>query len=190
MDDGCWRGMRICLWWRGERFFVVHFWVLFLFCCFAGIRCFCAGICAGIRDLLACFRRRPCAGRHLLFFAAAKKSRQKKAAHTASSSCCLRAPTGSYTSHGNHVIHARCQRSNVRLTRFTHPHYSIPRQIVHGRPGGKLCVGPRAPHALLRTDSTRVLPVRALTYTTRQPTHCLPPGRHIPFAAVCRCTGA
>ncbi|MFP3642228.1 hypothetical protein, partial [Paraburkholderia sp. SIMBA_054] len=25
------------------------------------------------------FRRRPCAGRHLLFFAAAKKSRQKKA---------------------------------------------------------------------------------------------------------------
>ena len=26
------------------------------------------------------FRRRPCAGRHLLFFAAAKKSRQKKAA--------------------------------------------------------------------------------------------------------------
>src|ERR1700753_659647 len=30
------------------------------------------------------FKRRPCAGRHLLFFAAAKKSRQKKAAHTAS----------------------------------------------------------------------------------------------------------
>ncbi|WP_238267434.1 hypothetical protein, partial [Paraburkholderia terrae] len=28
----------------------------------------------GIRVLLACFRRRPCAGRHLLFFAAAKKS--------------------------------------------------------------------------------------------------------------------
>ena len=40
---------------------------------------------AGIRELLACFRRRPCAGRHLLFFAAAKKSRQKKAAHTANS---------------------------------------------------------------------------------------------------------
>ncbi|MGT2473021.1 hypothetical protein [Paraburkholderia terrae] len=31
----------------------------------------------------ACFTRRPCAGRHLLFFAAAKKSRQKKAANTA-----------------------------------------------------------------------------------------------------------
>jgi len=29
---------------------------------------------------LACFTRRPCAGRHLLFFAAAKKSGQKKAA--------------------------------------------------------------------------------------------------------------
>jgi hypothetical protein len=39
----------------------------------------------GIRELLARFRRRPCAGRHLLFFAAAKKSRQKKAAHTANS---------------------------------------------------------------------------------------------------------
>ena len=89
--------------------------------------CFCAGIrvtvfvihalrlcvClfAGIRALLACFRRCPCAGRHLLFFAAAKKSRQKKAANTASASFCLRAPTGSYASHGNHVTHVRCQRS-------------------------------------------------------------------------------
>ncbi|WP_353556123.1 hypothetical protein [Paraburkholderia terrae] len=44
----------------------------------------CACLCAGIRVLLACFTRRPCAGRHLLFFAAAKKSRQKKAANTAS----------------------------------------------------------------------------------------------------------
>jgi len=149
-----------------------------------------AYICAGIRVLLACFTRRPCAGRHLLFFAAAKKSRQKKAAHTANPRYCLRAPTGSYTSHGNHVIHARCQRSNVRLTRFVLPRFGMPRQTVHRRPGGKLCVGPRAPHALLRTDSTRVPPVRALTYTTRQPTHCLPTGRHIPFAAVCRCTGA
>ncbi|MEM5354446.1 hypothetical protein VOI32_41440, partial [Paraburkholderia caribensis] len=43
------------------------------------------GFCAGIRDSLARFTRRPCAGRHLLFFAAAKKSRQKKAAHTANS---------------------------------------------------------------------------------------------------------
>src|SRR5690349_6110970 len=42
-------------------------------------------LCDGIRDLLARFTRRPCAGRHLLFFAAAKKSRQKKAAHTANS---------------------------------------------------------------------------------------------------------
>ncbi|WP_435529806.1 hypothetical protein, partial [Paraburkholderia caribensis] len=35
------------------------------------------GLCAGIRVTLARFKRRPCAGRHLLFFAAAKKSRQK-----------------------------------------------------------------------------------------------------------------
>ena len=68
-------------------------------------------LCAGIRDLLACFTRRPCAGRHLLFFAAAKKSRQKKAANTASSSICLRAPKGSYASHGNMPFRARCQRS-------------------------------------------------------------------------------
>jgi hypothetical protein len=47
---------------------------------------------AGIRDLLARFKRRPCAGRHLLFFAAAKKSRQKKAANTASTCSYPRAP--------------------------------------------------------------------------------------------------
>ncbi|ALL67995.1 hypothetical protein K788_00004855 [Paraburkholderia caribensis MBA4] len=52
-------------------------------CGFAGIRDLLFAF-AGIRDSLACFTRRPCAGRHLLFFAAAKKSRQKKAAHTAS----------------------------------------------------------------------------------------------------------
>jgi hypothetical protein len=27
-------------------------------------------LCAGIRVLPSCFKRRPCAGRHLLFFAA------------------------------------------------------------------------------------------------------------------------
>src|SRR5690349_2723 len=71
----------------------------------------CVCLCAGIRDALARFTRRPCAGRHLLFFAAAKKSRQKKAAHTANIFSCLRAPKGSYASHGNHVTHVRCQRS-------------------------------------------------------------------------------
>ena len=71
----------------------------------------CVCLFAGIRVLLACFTRRPCAGRHLLFFAAAKKSRQKKAAHTANISHCLRAPTGSYASHGDHVTHVGCQRS-------------------------------------------------------------------------------
>ncbi|WP_208545880.1 hypothetical protein, partial [Paraburkholderia steynii] len=49
-----------------------------LFMCCPGDFC----LFAGIRALLACFKRRPCAGRHLLFFAAAKKSRQKKAANT------------------------------------------------------------------------------------------------------------
>src|SRR6266702_3982236 len=37
-------------------------------------------LCVGIRAMPSCFKRRTCAGRHLLFFAAAKKSRQKKAA--------------------------------------------------------------------------------------------------------------
>src|SRR6266704_2183068 len=46
---------------------------------------------AGIRVLPSRFKRRPCAGRHLLFFAAAKKSRQKKAANTASPCSCPRA---------------------------------------------------------------------------------------------------
>src|SRR6201996_7282847 len=68
-------------------------------------------LCGGIRDSLACFRRRPCAGRHLLFFAAAKKSRQKKAAHTANISSCLRDPNRSLTSRGNFSIQVRCQRS-------------------------------------------------------------------------------
>ncbi|WP_143055828.1 hypothetical protein [Paraburkholderia hospita] len=65
---------------------------------------------AGIRDALAFFTRRPCAGRHLLFFAAAKKSRQKKAANTANISSCLRAPNRSYASHGSISVRVRCQR--------------------------------------------------------------------------------
>ena len=70
-----------------------------------------AGVCFGIRDLPSCFKRRPCAGRHLLFFAAAKKSRQKKAANTANISHCLRPPPkGSYASHGNGSVGACCQR--------------------------------------------------------------------------------
>src|SRR5690349_21507162 len=45
---------------------------------------------------------------------------------------------------------------NERLTRFTHPCLSMPRQTVRRRPGGKLCVGRSASHASLRTDSARV----------------------------------
>src|SRR6266702_2181791 len=150
----------------------------FCFCFRAGVRCsafaarrfgflgLCAGIreavfaahtvwficlCAGIRVMPSCFTRRPCAGRHLLFFAAAKKSRQKKAANTANISSCLRAPNRSYASHGNHVTHVRCQRSERRITRFKHPRCSVQCRIFHCRPGGKLCVGRRATHASLRT---------------------------------------
>jgi len=43
-----------------------------------------------------------------------------------------------------------------RLTRFTHPRFSMPHQPVHGRPGGKLCVGRSASDASLRTISARV----------------------------------
>src|SRR6266704_561001 len=50
----------------------------------ADVAGWCVCLCAGIRVMPSCFKRRPCAGRHLLFFAAAKKSRQKKAANTAS----------------------------------------------------------------------------------------------------------
>ncbi|MEX3976984.1 hypothetical protein [Paraburkholderia caribensis] len=89
--------MRRAFYLSGLGWFVVWFFAVFAFCfCFlrwySGIEALCVDglVCAallfaGIRDLLACFRRRPCAGRHLLFFAAAKKSRQKKAAHTANS---------------------------------------------------------------------------------------------------------
>jgi len=48
---------------------------------------------------------------------------------------------------------------NERLTRFTHPRFSMPHQTVHGRPGGKLCVGPRC--------STRFTPDRLRTRPTR-----------------------
>ncbi|BFG76575.1 hypothetical protein PTKU46_46080 [Paraburkholderia terrae] len=59
----------------------------------------------------------------------------------------------------------------VRLTRFTHPRFTMPYQTVHGRPGGKLCVGRSATHATLRTDSACVPPCKsaklyaATTYT-------------------------
>src|SRR6185369_18070348 len=59
----------------------------------------------------------------------------------------------------------------VRLTRFTRPRFSMPCQIVHRRPGGRLCVGRSTPRASLRTDSTRVPPCKsarlydATTYT-------------------------
>src|ERR1700741_3742916 len=40
----------------------------------------------------------------------------------------------------------------LRLTRFTLLHFSMPCQIVHRRPGGKLCVGRSASHASIRAS--------------------------------------
>src|SRR5690349_19398583 len=86
---------------------------------------------AGIRDSLSRFRRRPCAGRHLLFFAAAKKSRQKKAAHTASPFSYPRAPSVPilHTPVPSSVLVARA--SNERLTRFEHPYSGQRQRMVH-----------------------------------------------------------
>jgi len=59
----------------------------------------------------------------------------------------------------------------VLITRLVRPCYSTPRQIVHRRPGGKLCVGRSVLHASLRTDSARAPPCKsarlydATTYT-------------------------
>jgi hypothetical protein len=144
----------------------------------------CSGLCAGIRALLACFTRCPCAGRHLLFFAAAKKSRQKKAAHTASPCSCLRAPKGSYASHGNHIILARCQRS----CRAPHPlHAPAFQHAVPDSPPPPRWQTVCRPSVLHTLHSRPIAhaphPVRAPGHTTRQPTHSLPLGRHIPFAA-------
>ncbi|MFP3647796.1 hypothetical protein, partial [Paraburkholderia sp. SIMBA_054] len=69
--------------------FCLRRWVVVLFYSLASAFCLrissvavrCFGLCAGIRVMTYPFKRRPCAGRHLLFFAAAKKSRQKKAAN-------------------------------------------------------------------------------------------------------------
>jgi hypothetical protein len=109
---------------------------------------------AGIRVLPSCFMRCPCAGRHLLFFAAAKKSRQKKAAHTVSASYCLRASNGSYPSHGNFSVPARCQRRESR----PHPLQSPVEQTAAAnglhRSGGKLCVGRSAAHVSALTTPT------------------------------------
>src|SRR5690348_26616 len=137
-----------------------------------------------------CFTRRPCAGRHLLFFAAAKKSRQKKAAHTASANSVLRAPKGSYASHGNHMTHVRCQRSE----RAPHPLHTPASQ--HASPDSpppprwQTVCRPSVLHMLhSRPIAHAPHPVRAPSHTTRQPTHSLPPGRHIPFAAAGPGTG-
>jgi hypothetical protein len=93
------------------------------------LRKWCGLVCvfAGIRDALARFTRRPCAGRHLLFFAAAKKSRQKKAAHTASPASYPRAPNVPTLHTATPLFACVANASNQRLTRFEYP-YSGKRQ--------------------------------------------------------------
>ena len=89
-----------------------------------------ACVFAGIRALLACFRRCPCAGRHLLFFAAAKKSRQKKAAHTASPCVYPRAPNVPTLHTATYLFASVASASNRCLTRFNHPHRSQRQRMV------------------------------------------------------------
>src|SRR5689334_2731725 len=79
-------------------------------------------LCAGIRVLLACFTRCPCAGRHLLFFAAAKKSRQKKAAHTANPCSYPRAPNVPTLHTAVPWLVLVASALNERLTRFEYPY--------------------------------------------------------------------
>ncbi|AUT51616.1 hypothetical protein C2L66_06905 [Paraburkholderia caribensis] len=151
------------VWFWFVWFWFVWFWFVWFWFVWFWFVCLCAGsrvlrfaLCAGIRDSLACFTRRPCAGRHLLFFAAAKKSRQKKAAHTASTCSCLRAPKGSYASHGNHVTHVRCQRSEQAPHLLRTPVLAQAAANGTRRPGGKLCVGCRtAEVGALTRDTNR-----------------------------------
>jgi hypothetical protein len=89
-----------------------------------------ACVCAGIRDLLSGFRRRPCAGRHLLFFAAAKKSRQKKAAHTASPCSYPRAPNIPILHTATSWLVPVANASNECLTRFKHPYNGRRQRMV------------------------------------------------------------
>ena len=147
-------------------------------------------LCAGIRVMTYPLKRRPCAGRHLLFFAAAKKSRQKKAAHTANSSSCLRAPKGSYALHGNHVTHVSCQRSCCAHHPLHAPAFQHALPDSPPPPRWQTVCRPlvlHTPHFGPIAHASHL--VRAPSYTTRQPTHSLPPGRRKPFAAVSPCTG-
>src|SRR5262249_50569809 len=128
--------------------------VAILFFCFFAFRC------AGIRDFMSVFMRRPCAGQHLLFFAAAKKSRQKKAAfeppvpakialrHAAVG---LRAATSAPR---RKPAVNRAQRENPR-----HSLEHIPPQSNRWQtPAGRMCskwmssFAPRAPHYGLSTE--------------------------------------
>jgi len=113
-------GLVLVWFWFGFGLVLVWFWFGFGLVWFGfGLVLF-ACVCAGIRDLLSGFRRRPCAGRHLLFFAAAKKSRQKKAAHTASPCSYPRAPNIPILHTATSWLVPVANASNECLTRFKH----------------------------------------------------------------------
>src|SRR6266702_6609526 len=163
-------------------------WFRFFLSATLWVVCLCFALASALRCLL--FKRRPCAGRHLLFFAAAKKSRQKKAAHTASPCVCLRAPNWSHALHGSVSVHVRCQRSLCT----PHPLHvpALPHTVPDIPPPPRwqtVCRLSR--HSRLTPDweARLVFLVRALPCAVRQPTHSLPPGRHIPFAAASPCAG-
>ncbi|SEI26572.1 hypothetical protein SAMN05192544_10732 [Paraburkholderia hospita] len=124
------------------------------------------------------FKRRPCAGRHLLFFAAAKKSRQKKAANTANSCPCLRAPNRSHASHGGVSV----QRMLPTLRMSASPTSSTRAWAS----GSEWFVPPRwqTVRRLSRRIAWRSYRVERVRYRSevrrvehKGPTHSLPPGR-------------
>ena len=125
------------------------------------------------------FKRRPCAGRHLLFFAAAKKSRQKKESgshrqhfflpegpqpvpHFTRQCLCSRSlPT--LRMNASPTSHARTRASGSE--RFLPPRWQTVCRLSHRT--GQHSYQKHRPCFSVRSD-TRI---------ARKPTHSLPPGR-------------
>ena len=166
-------------------------WVVF----FCGFVCC---LCAGIRGLglrwhprvgVGTSRVAPVRGSTYFSLPRQRKVGKRKPLNTASTCSCLRAPNRSYTSHGVALLTARCQRSEGA----PHPlHTPASQHVLQDSPPPPrwqtVCrpVEPHTPH--FGPIAHAFHPVRAPGYTTRQPTHSLPPGRHIPFADACPST--
>ena len=126
------------------------------FLLFAAHAVWLACVCAGIRVLPSCFKRRPCAGRHLLFFAAAKKSRQKKAAHTASTCSYPRAPNVPALHTAVPWLVFVANASNERFTHFKYPCSGQRQRMVYAAQVAN-CVQVVAPHRLVLLPETPIL---------------------------------